>query len=119
MNCSCCIRPPSPAGPPLPQPTRGIGGSKTWHDAVKHDLISTYDQNGSRSLDTPEEVLSIPCPVWLDIERQYETGGLSVDMTHMYGFDGTDAPSNTLGVTYGLRGEAYQRMKDCGLKGRL
>ena len=57
--------------------------------------------------------------VWLDIETQYETGGLSVDMTHMYGFDGTDAPANTLGVTYGLRGEAYQRMKDCGLKGRL
>ena len=111
--------PPSPSDPPLPQAKRGIGGSKTWHDAVKHDLISTYDQNGSRSLDTREEVLSIPCSVWLDIETQYETGGLSVDMTHMYGFDGTDAPANTLGVTYGLRGEAYQRMKDCGLKGRL
>ena len=96
-----------------------MGGSKTWHDAIKHELISTYDQNGSGSLDTREEVLSIPCPVWLDIERQYETGGLSVDMTHMYGFDGTDAPANTLGITYGLRGEAYQRMKDCGLKGRL
>ena len=109
----------SPAQPPPAQPTRGLGGSKTWHDAIKHELITTYDQNGSKSLDTREEVLSIPCSVWLDIERQYETGRLSVDMTHMYGFDGSDAPSNTLGITYGLRGEAYQRMKDCGLKGRL
>ena len=108
-----------PAQPPLPQPARGLGGSKTWHDAIKHELTTTYDQNGSGSLDTREEVLSIPCSVWLDIERQYETGRLSVDMTHMYGFDGSDAPSNTLGITYGLRGEAYQRMKDCGLKGRL
>jgi hypothetical protein len=111
--------PASAAQPPPPQPARGLGGSKTWHDAIKHELITTYDQNGSRSLDAREEVLSIPCSVWLDIERQYETGRLSVDMTHMYGFDGTDAPANTLGVTYGLRGEAYQRMKDCGLKGRL
>jgi hypothetical protein len=113
-------RPARPSGPAqAPPPPRGLGGSKTWHDAIKHELITTYDQNGSRSLDTREEVLSIPCSVWLDIERQYETGRLSVDMTHMYGFDGTDAPANTLGVTYGLRGEAYQRMKDCGLKGRL
>jgi hypothetical protein len=111
--------PASAARPPPPQPPRGLGGSKTWHDAIKHELITTYDQNGSRSLDAREEVLSIPCSVWLDIERQYETGRLSVDMTHMYGFDGTDAPANTLGVTYGLRGEAYQRMKDCGLRGRL
>ncbi|MEE3328132.1 MAG: PEGA domain-containing protein [Myxococcota bacterium] len=111
--------PDTPRGQPRPSPRSAVGGSKTWHDAIKHELITTYDQNGSGSLDTREEVLSIPCSVWLDIERQYETGGLSVDMTHMYGFDGTDAPANTLGITYGLRGEAYQRMKDCGLKGRL
>ncbi|MFP6639976.1 MAG: PEGA domain-containing protein, partial [Myxococcota bacterium] len=66
-------RPKMEAGP-------GLGGSKTWHDAIKHELVTTYDRNGSRSLDSPAEVRSIPCPVWQNIEAQYETGGLAVDM---------------------------------------
>jgi hypothetical protein len=97
---------------------QGIGGSKSWHDAVKHQLLLDFDRNASRSLDLREEIQAIPCSVWRELEASYETGGLQVEMTHLYGFDGSDAPANTLGVTFGMRGYAYDRMKGCGLKVR-
>lgn len=94
----------------------GKGGSKSWHDAVKHQLVGDYDRNGSRSLDTREEIQAIPCPVLQNLEASYETGGLAVGMIHLYGFDGSGAPANTLGVTRSMRGYAYDRMKGCGLR---
>ncbi|MCS5638555.1 MAG: PEGA domain-containing protein [Myxococcota bacterium] len=96
----------------------GKGGSKSWHDAVKHQLVSDYDRNGSLSLDLAAEILSIPCPVLQNVEASYETGGLAVDMIRLYGFDGSAAPTNTLGVTSSMRGYAFERMKACGLKTR-
>ena len=96
----------------------GKGGSKSWHDAVRHQLVRDYDRNRSGSLDLRDEIESIPCPVLQSLEASYETGGLAVAMTHLYGFDGSDAPVNTLGVTPGMRGYAYDRMKGCGLKTR-
>ncbi len=96
----------------------GKGGSKSWHDAVRHQLVRDYDRNRSGSLDLRDEIESIPCPVLQSLEASYETGGLAVAMTHLYGFDGSDAPANTLGVTPGMRGYAYDRMKGCGLKTR-
>ncbi len=100
------------------RPSTGKGGSKSWHEAVRHQLVSDYDRNASRSLDTREEIESIPCPVLLNLEASYESGGLAVEMTHLYGFDGSDAPANTLGVTPGIRSYAFDRMKACGLKTR-
>ncbi len=108
---------PNGTGRPIP-PRTGKGGSKSWHDAVKQDLISRFDRNGSGSLDTPEEIDAIPCESWQKIEQSYETGGLVVTMTNLYGFDGSEAPANTLGVTAAVRDHTYARMKTCGLKAR-
>ena len=105
------------SGRPLP-PRTGMGGSKSWHDAIKSQLVTEYDRNGSRSLDTADEIQSIPCSVWQSVEESYETGGLGVDMTHLYGFDGSPAPANTLGITHEMRGYAYDRMTQCGLRSR-
>jgi hypothetical protein len=124
--------PPGASAPPAPQrsvtggaggrtappPRTGKGGSKSWHDAIKSGLVADYDRNGSRSLDTREEIQSIACSRWQSIEASYETGGLAVDMSHLYGFDGSSAPANTLGITPAMRGYAYDRMKQCGLKTR-
>ena len=96
----------------------GQGGSKTWHDAVVEDLVRQYDQNGSGTLDTKTEINAIPCTTWIEIEQSYETGGLAVEMTHLYGFDGSPAPANTLGITPSVRADAYERMKSCGLRAR-
>ncbi|MDG2049697.1 MAG: PEGA domain-containing protein [Myxococcota bacterium] len=96
----------------------GKGGSKSWHDAVVEDLVGQYDQNGSGTLDTTQEVQAIPCATWIEIEQSYETGGLAVEMTHLYGFDGSDAPANTLGIAPAVRSYAYDRMKNCGLRAR-
>jgi hypothetical protein len=96
----------------------GRGGSKSWHDAVRHQLVRDYDRNRSGSLDQRDEIQSIPCAVLQNLEASYETGGLAVPMIHLYGFDGSDAPANTLGMTPGMRGYAYDRMKGCGLKTR-
>jgi hypothetical protein len=94
----------------------GKGGSKSWHDAVKDRLIADYDADRSGSLDTPDEVNAIPCNVWQSIETSYETGGLRIDMARLYGFDGSKAPANTLGVSAPMRSYAYARMEQCGLK---
>jgi hypothetical protein len=126
------VRPPPPGGAPeaaeqgpesllkLGSAKRVVqknpGGSKGWHDAVKERLLATYDSNGSRALDTPEELNAIPCSEWRAIEASYETGGLGIPMTRLYGFDGSDAPTNTLGVTRSMASYAYDRMKRCGLK---
>jgi len=107
----------SAGGGPLP-PRTGKGGSKSWHDAIVYELVSQYDRNASGSLDTSEEIQSIPYQTWREVEVSYETGGLSVEMTHLYGFDGSEAPANTLGITTPMRGYAYDRMKSCGLKAR-
>ena len=96
----------------------GKGGSKSWHDAIVEDLVGQYDQNGSGTLDTTQEVQAIPCAKWVEIEKSYETGGLAVEMTHLYGFDGSDAPANTLGIAPAVRSYAYDRMKSCGLRAR-
>lgn len=108
---------PTGGGHPMPVRT-GKGGSKSWHDAIKADLISQFDRNGSGSLDTPAEVDAISCETWRNIEQSYETGGLAVEMTHLYGFDGSEAPANTLGIALSVRDHAYERMKACGLKAR-
>jgi hypothetical protein len=97
----------------------GPGGSKSWHDAIRDKLVYSYDRNGSHSLDTPDEINAIPCEEWKSIESAYETGGLSVNMTRLYGFDGSKAPANTLGVTEAMRPYAYERMRSCGLKADL
>jgi len=128
-------RPPAPRGAeagegrlggtvpnPDDHPTRsrtGQGGSKTWHDAIRDRLVGLYDRNSSGSLDTREEITSVPCQEWREIEASYETGGLAVPMTRLYGFDGSNAPAHTLGVTEGMRGYAYDRMKQCGLEANL
>ncbi len=91
------------------------GGSRSWHDSVRDRLLSQYDHNRSQSLDSPEEINAIPCAEWRSIESSYETGGLSVPMTRLYGFDGSTAPANTLGITHDMRSHAYDRMKHCGL----
>ena len=110
---------PPQAGQRPSSPDRGAtgrGGSKSWHDAIRHQLVSDFDANASGSLDLREEIQSIPCPVLLSVESSYQTGGLAVDMIHLYGFDGSDAPANTLGITPSMRGYAYDRMKGCGLR---
>jgi hypothetical protein len=95
---------------------RNPGGSKGWHDAIVERLMAAYDTNGSKTLDTPEEIDAIPCSEWRAVESSYETGGLGIPMTRLYGFDGSTAPANTLGITSGMGSFAYDRMKQCGLK---
>ncbi|MCH2187897.1 PEGA domain-containing protein [Myxococcota bacterium] len=105
------------SGTPAPLRT-GKGGSKSWHAAIVEDLVGQNAQNGSGTRDTTEEVQSIPCATWIEIEKSYETGGLAVEMTHLYGFDGSEAPANTLGIAPAVRSYAYDRMKSCGLRAR-
>ena len=122
------ISPPRAAAPEAAAlagspPTRGtgdrrgsLGGSKGWHDDVKERLLAMYDHNKSKTLDTPGEIDAIPCSEWQAIEASYETGGLVIPMTRLYGFDGSEAPANTLGITRGMGSYAYSRMKQCGLR---
>ncbi len=91
-------------------------GSRSWHDQVTRRLVSKYDANDSQNLDTTIEIASIPCSEWRAIESQYESGGLQVPMTRLYGFDGSEWVDGALGIERGLRDFTYRRMKECGLK---
>ncbi len=112
-----------PASPPRtrsPQQSKSLvrapGGSRVWNDSVRRALLASYDHDHSGDLNTRQEIYAIPCAEWRSIESSYEQGELGVSMTRLYGFDGSDAPANTLGITQAMRPTAYERMRDCGLQ---
>jgi len=105
-----------PAPPLAEDPLRvAQGGSKKWHDDVRQRLLEKYDADGSRQLDSPEEINAVPCSEWRSIQSSYATGGLSVPMTRLYGFDGSEWVPGALGMSREMRGYAYDRMRQCGL----
>ena len=63
-----------------------------------------------------DEVASIDCPVWQEIERSYESGALGAPMSRLYGFDGSRWVDHALGFDLRMRGDAYERMVICGLR---
>ena len=91
-------------------------GSRAWSEAIKRRLLAAYDANGSGQLDRVAEVEQIPCAEWRRIENDYETQRLGVSLSTLYGFDGSEWVEGALGFAYAVRGYAYGRMKDCGLR---
>ena len=87
-----------------------------WHGTVTHWMVARYDTNRSESIDTAEEVASIPCDDLLGLERSLAASGLVVPLTRLYGFDGRDWVENALGFDASARDLAYARMKECGLQ---
>ena len=70
----------------------------------------------SGSIDTAEELQSIPCDYWVSIERSYDVGRLGVPMIRFYSFDGNGWKAGNLGVGSEIRDLAFRRMKECGLR---
>ena len=96
--------------------TEAPGGSRGWHAAVSQSLVRRYDRDLSGYIDTDIEVASIPCEEWRGLERSYETGGLSVPMSRLYGFDGSRWVKDALGFDLRVRDDSYERMRQCGLR---
>ncbi len=92
------------------------GGSTAWHDRVSGELLGRFDGDGSGSIDRLEESDSIGCPLWREIERDFERGGLGLSMARYYGFDGTEWHRKALGFAQRMRSAAYAKMKECGLQ---
>jgi hypothetical protein len=92
------------------------GGSTAWHDRVSADLLARYDADGSGHIDRLAESESISCEVWLEIERDFDGGGLGLTMVRYYGFDGSEWHPSALGFTKAHRSAVFERMKECGLR---
>jgi hypothetical protein len=91
------------------------GGSTAWHDRVSDDLIARYDLDHSGQIDRLAESESISCAVWLEIERDFDGGGLGLPMVRYYGFDGSEWHPNALGFARAHRSAVFEKMKECGL----
>ncbi len=91
------------------------GGSTAWHDRVSAELIARYDLDGSGLIDQLEESEAISCAVWLEIERDFDGGGLGLPMVRYYGFDGSEWHPRALGFVRSHRSAVFEKMKECGL----
>lgn len=95
---------------------RTDGGSTVWHDRVSADMLARYDLDGSGRIDRLEESEAIPCNVWVEIERDFDGGGLGLTMARYYGFDGSEWHPGALGFARAHRSAVFERMKECGLR---
>lgn len=92
------------------------GGSTAWHDRISAELLTRFDGDGSGLIDQLAESDSISCPLWQEIEQDFERGGLGLSMARYFGFDGTEWHPNALGFAREMRSVAYAKMKECGLQ---
>lgn len=92
------------------------GGSTPWHDRISAELLARYDLDASGLIDRLEESEAIPCPVWLEIERDFDGGGLGLSMVRYYGFDGSEWHPKALGFARAHRSAVFEKMKECGLQ---
>lgn len=92
------------------------GGSTAWHDRVSRELLTRFDGDDSGLIDRLEESDSISCPLWKEIERDFDRGGLGLSMARYFGFDGTEWHRDALGFARRMRSAAYAKMKECGLQ---
>ena len=93
-----------------------LGGSTRWHDRVSAELLARYDLDASGHIDRLAESEPIPCRVWLEIERDFDGGGLGLSMVRYYGFDGSEWHPNALGFAQAHRSAVFEKMKECGLQ---
>jgi hypothetical protein len=91
------------------------GGSTAWHDRVAGELRGRFDRDGSGEIDTLAESEAISCPVWREIERDFDRGGLGLSMAHYFGFDGSEWHPGALAVARAHRSAVYAKMQECGL----
>ena len=89
------------------------GGSSSWDAAVESLLVESFDADHSGSLDTPQEIDSIPCATWSAIDsgvRVNWNGGLGM----IYGFEADKVwIGHLLGFNEQTRQQAAQRLSSC------
>jgi hypothetical protein len=93
------------------------GGSDAWDDEVEAILLSAYDRDGSKEIDTEEEVAAVPCEVWQQLDRSIRAGGGKDDsLVATYGFGPKgDYDGDALGIAEKLRNVARGRIEACGV----
>lgn len=92
------------------------GGTRGWFESVSTWMVAHHDRDGTGLIDAPTEVASISCQTWQALEISYETGQLGAPMSRLYGFDGSRWVPGALGFDVRVRDQAYERMRDCGLR---
>jgi hypothetical protein len=107
---------------PISDVARGIlavpnGGSDAWDQAVGPMLVTAYDKDKSKKIDTVDEVAAIPCDVLTTMDRAVRGGrGGSSALRTTYGFPGGYIwVGYALGFDEKIRPDADARLANCGL----
>ena len=93
------------------------GGSDAWDGLVKRILVEEYDKDNSNWIDTTKEVSSIPCDVFISLDRSIRNGrGESASLRTTYGFPQSFRwVGAALGFDEKARTDADARLENCGL----
>ena len=93
------------------------GGSDAWDAAVVPVLLGAFDENGSSSLDTVDEIAAIPCDVLATMDGAIKKGrGGMTALRTTYGFAKEYLwVGYALGFDEKIRADADARLANCGL----
>ena len=93
------------------------GGSDGWDGLVKRILVEEFDKDKSGLIDTTKEVSSIPCDVFISLDRSIRAGrGESASLRTTYGFPQRFRwVGGVLGFDEKVRVDADARLENCGL----
>jgi hypothetical protein len=93
------------------------GGSDAWDGLIKRILLEEFDVDNSDWIDTTEEVSSIPCDVFISLDRSIRNGrGESAALRTTYGFPKRFRwVGGVLGFDEKARADTDARLENCGL----
>ncbi len=93
------------------------GGSDAWDGLIKRILLEEFDRDKSGWIDTTEEVSSIPCDVFISLDRSIRAGrGESAALRTTYGFPQRFRwVGGVLGFDEKARADTDARLENCGL----
>lgn len=91
------------------------GGSSEWDAVVSKLMVSDYDKNGSRTLDTAAEVSSVGCDVWKALDDGLKQS-YSYGVRPIYGFEaGYSWIGGAIGFAETMRTQGDAALVGCGL----
>lgn len=95
------------------------GGSDPWDDEVKPLIIAAFDKNDNGRIDTTDELIAIPCEVWVAMDKSIRAGSKESGLIWTYGFDPHyEWVGDAFGLDERLRKQVFERVLACGVSPR-
>jgi hypothetical protein len=99
--------------------TAASGDSKgdNWDATVAQAVLSTYDSNGSGSIESSKELKAFSCTSWQAIDASVRAGWGGTGLRVIYGFQkGMIWVGYAVGIDEKLRKKADKALVSCGIE---